>query len=271
MSHYIHGSAPEEQARLSRLNQLINARCAKYLTLAPGNRVLDMGSGLGQFTRLMAECVGTTGYCLGVEREANQLAWAQQHVTIAQLVFKKGDAYHLPFGHDDWQRFDFVHMRFLLEHLAEPARAVQQAYKALQPGGKILLADDDHEAMILFPEPPGFKALWAAYMDSYVEVGNDPFIGRKLPKLLLDAGFNQIYNDVVFFGDCHGTETFNLFAVNLIEVIGTAKQIMLEADLLSIHAYETAIQSLWQWSNHEHAAMWYTIAVAGGVKPATDT
>lgn len=266
MSHYIHGSAPEEQARLTRLNQLINTRCQRYLSVNPGDRVLDMGSGLGQFTYLMAQQAGPTGYCLGIERDDRQLQTAQANVQLPQLVFKHGDAYQLPLGDHEWSSFDFVHMRFLAEHLTEPGRAVQQAYKALRSGGKIVLADDDHEAMLLFPEPPGFKELWAAYMDSYVEVGNDPFIGRKLPKLLRENGFQQVYNDVVFFGDCFGTETFQLFAINLIEVIATSKQIMLEAGLIQPNAYEAAIQSLVQWCKHEHAAMWYTIAVAGGVK-----
>lgn len=230
--------------------------------------MLDMGSGLGQFTNLMAELVGPIGYCLGIERDEKQLRIANSNFSVPNLQFRQGDVCKLPLAQSEIGSFDFVHMRFLLEHLPNPAQAIAQAADALKPGGRILLFDDDHESMVLYPEPPGFKDLWTAYMDSYVEVGNDPFIGRKLPKLLHEGGFEKIYNDVVFFGDCFGTETFQLFATNLIEVISTSKNIMLESRLLSAQAYEGAIQNLWQWSRHEHAAMWYTIAVAGGTKPA---
>ena len=267
MSHYIHGSAPEEQARLSRLNQLINIRCQPHFRLETGHRVLDMGSGLGQFTNWMAERVGSTGYCLGIERDEKQRQVAIGNFRAPNLEFRHGDVCEQALVKSEIGSFDFVHMRFLLEHLSNPARAIEQAAQALKSGGRILLFDDDHETMVLYPEPPGFKDLWTAYMDSYLEVGNDPFIGRKLPKLLRDGGFASIYNDVVFFGDCFGTETFQLFAINLIEVIGTSKEIMLESKLIRAEAFEVAIQNLWKWCQQEDASMWYTIAVAGGVKP----
>ena len=54
-SEYIHGSEPEEQERLSLLNGLLNASSLRALRLRPGDRVLDLGAGLGQLTRAMAE------------------------------------------------------------------------------------------------------------------------------------------------------------------------------------------------------------------------
>lgn len=267
MSHYIHGSDPEEQARLSRLNQLINTRCKPHLPLAAGHHVLDMGSGLGQFTNLMAGLVGLTGYCLGIERDEKQLLAARTNFSARNLEFRQGDVCKLPLVLSELASFDFVHMRFLLEHLPNPALAIAQAKHALKPGGRILLFDDDHETMVLYPEPAGFKELWTAYMDSYVEVGNDPYIGRKMPKLLHDQGFSQIFNDVVFFGDCFGTETFPLFVANLAEVISTSKEILLKADLISERAYTAAINNIYAWANDPQAAMWYTIAFASGVKP----
>jgi len=53
-ARYIHGTAPEEQRRLSRLNELINDAPLSRLRIRPGQRVLDLGCGIGQLTRAMA-------------------------------------------------------------------------------------------------------------------------------------------------------------------------------------------------------------------------
>lgn len=266
MSHYLHGSEPAEQSRLSRLNDLINERCFSKLALAPGMQVLDVASGLGQLSFKMCHAVGTTGRCLGIERDSNQLAAASAHFSAPQLEFRQGDALNLPLNSNEIHTFDFVHMRFLLEHLSHPAKAVAETKRALKPGGKIFLADDDHATLVLYPEPEGFAELWAAYCESYVEVGNDPFIGRKLHKLLLEQGFSEVKTDVVFFGDCQGTDTFELYVSNLVEVIATSKDVMLQANLISPSAYAKGIQNILEWGRHPHAALWYTIAVATGVK-----
>jgi len=46
-STYIHGTHPEEQARLSLLNELTNASFIDFLKIEPGDSVLEVGSGLG--------------------------------------------------------------------------------------------------------------------------------------------------------------------------------------------------------------------------------
>ena len=266
MSHYIHGSDPAEQSRLSRLNDLINARCFPKLKLEDRFRILDVGSGLGQLTCRMSEAVGPDGFCLGIERDANQLSVARKNHAAPNLEFRQGDALDLPLTSRELESFDFAHARFLLEHLSDPAKAVSEMVKSLKPGGRIFLADDDHQSLTLFPEPIGFHALWLAYMASYVEVGNDPFVGRKLTKFLVDQGVGNVRNDVVFFGDCAGTETFPLFVDNLIGVISTSHDVMITSRLISDREYQSGIKGIRDWSSLPHAAIWYTICVADGIR-----
>lgn len=266
MSHYIHGSDPSEQSRLSRLNDLINSRCFPKLKLEKGFRVLDVGSGLGQFTHRMSAAVGSSGFCLGIERDINQLTVAKKNHSAPNLEFRQGDALKLPLSNNEMGSFDFAHTRFLLEHLPNPAQAVSEMIKALKPGGRIFLEDDDHNTVTLFPEPAGFPTLWAAYMDSYVEAGNDPFIGRKLTKLLHDQGIRNIRNDVIFFGDCAGTETFGLFVTNLVEVISTSYEVMISSNLISDQDYQMAIDSIKKWGELPFASLWYNISMAEGIK-----
>src|SRR5947207_1170159 len=70
-SHYLHGTSLEEQRRLAKLNELINAKSLREIALRSGETVLDVGSGLGQLTRDMARQTGAKA--VGVERSVEQL------------------------------------------------------------------------------------------------------------------------------------------------------------------------------------------------------
>src|SRR3989442_11795645 len=77
-SRYLHGTDPREQARLARLNDLINRASLAKLGLPGGGRILEVGSGLGQFARAMARLAGPPGRGLGIERSPEQLRGAMR-------------------------------------------------------------------------------------------------------------------------------------------------------------------------------------------------
>ena len=105
-AHYIHGTRPEEQQRLSALNRLLNDASLRQMGLRAGERVLDVGSGLGQFTRAMAREVGAEGRVVGVERDAEQMDEAIRQAGAdgeAGLVdLRPGDAVDLPLSDEEW-------------------------------------------------------------------------------------------------------------------------------------------------------------------------
>lgn len=216
-------------------------------------------------TQAFSVHAGPTGFCLGIERSKEQL---EKSLTLKNegLHFREGDVQKLPLLAEEIGTFDLVYARFILEHLPEPQQAVNEMRRALCDGGKIVLADDDHQAMILFPEPEGFQQLWTAYIDSFIEIGNDPFIGRKLPRLLHESGFADVKNDIVFFGDTAGSETFREYINNLSEVITTAKSVMLEYNFISAPQFEAALASLLKWSELSYATAYYPLCLATGTK-----
>src|SRR5438045_3491551 len=143
---YIHGSKPKEQRRLSSLNGLLNQACLRELALTGGEAVLDLGCGLGQFTRDMARVAGPRGRVIGVERDKRQIVEARRQARDAcemDLVeWRNGDALELPLKKPEWGRFDVVHARFLLEHVRKPEQVVRQMVRAVRRGGRVALADD---------------------------------------------------------------------------------------------------------------------------------
>src|SRR5262245_44657567 len=207
-AHYIHGTDPEEQKRLSRLNELINRRSLAALGLEGGERVLDVGSGLGQLSRAMALAAGPQGRVIGVERSREQLARAQELAHVAgegTLVdFRLGDATNRPLRDEEWGTFDVAHTRFLLEHLPDPLPVVKAMVRAVRPGGRIVLQDDDHEVFRLWPEVAETDRVWRAYLLTYGRMGMDANIGRRLIELLHQAGARPVRNDELFFGSCSG-------------------------------------------------------------------
>ena len=158
-----------------------------------------------------------------------------------------------------------AHARFLLEHVPDPLAVVRTMVRAVRPGGRIILADDDHDVLRLWPEPPGLAPVWQAYQRSYDRHGNDPIVGRRLVQLLHQAGALPRRNTWVFFGSCAGHPDFDAFAVNLAGVIEGALE-PIEATGLPRETVRAALDALDEWRRRPDAAIWFAMAWAEGVR-----
>lgn len=269
-STYIHGTSAEEQHRLSLLNDvLLNANELRELNLHGNEAIIDFGCGLGQFTRAMARAV-PRGRVVGIERDEQQLAAAKRLASAdgeTRLVeFRKGDVIELDLPSSEWETYDVAHARFVLEHVRDPLRVVSSMARTLRSGGRIVLADDDHDVLRLWPEPPGVHELWRAYIRTYDRNGNDPFIGRRLVSLMHAAGVTPVRNTWIFFGGCAGMEIFDILARNMLGVVLTARQAIIEGGLLETSAFEAAVASYRAWAHRPDAALWFSMCWAEGVK-----
>jgi SAM-dependent methyltransferase len=268
VSNYIHGTEPEEQIRLALLNDLLNRGSLRELDLHGGERIVDIGCGLGQFSRAMGRIAGVP--VVGIERSAAQILEGQRLAERAgegsAVSFRQGDASQPPLRPEEWGQFDVAHARFVLEHLRDPLAAVQAMVRAVRPGGRIVLEDDDHDLMRLAPEPSGFPALWSAYQASYEYLGNDPRIGRRLVSLLLNAGALPVRNAFIFFGSCAGEQHFPLYVDNLVGVIQGTRSIVIESGFLDASRFDAAVIELQKWSEDPAAAIWYAVSWAEGIR-----
>jgi ubiquinone/menaquinone biosynthesis C-methylase UbiE len=270
-SHYLHGTAPEEQDRLSRLNALINEPSLREMKLRPGDKVLDVGSGLGQLTRAIAREVGH-GLVVGVERSSEQITESQRLAKAAGEIdlveFRQGDAARLPLRDDEWGSFDVAHTRWVLEHVTDPLSVVREMLRAVKPGGRIIVEDDSHDVMRLWPEPPGFERLWKCYIRTYDRVGNDPFIGHRLVALLQQAGTIPVRNTWLFFGACAGQpEVLRAYVENLARIFEGVREQILALGEVDAAFLDEGLDELRRWSSRPDAAFWYAISWAEGCRP----
>ena len=268
---YIHGSSDTERSRLALMNDLINDRCLGALALDGEQKVLDVGSGTGQFTRLMSEYLPLDSTIVAVEHNPDQVQAALQladgDTDTCVIDFRIGDAVHLPLDPGELGTFDLAHTRFLLEHVPDPAAVVRSMVEAVRPGGRIVLADDDHHLLRLWPEPDGMMAAWRAYYRSYRQLGTDPLVGRKLTTLLCDAGARPTHITQVFWGACAGSSAFDPVLNNLIGVLKGARSMVLAGQEITARQYDAALKNLEKFRALPDAAFWYVINWAEGHKP----
>lgn len=270
-SAYIHGNDPVEQDRLLRLNRLINPACLQRLRLLGGERVLDVGSGPGVFARQMAEVVESRPVVC-VERDDTQIERCRELADAAgeadRIEVRQGEVEDLPLADAEWGSFDVVHCRFLLEHLDRPQAAVEAMARALRPGGRLVLLDDDHDLLRMWPSMPAVDELWRGLIRAFQDLGNDPFVGRKLVAMLRLAELTPVQNDVLFFGGCAGDERWDLVVDNLVGVLNGAKERIVETVAMSTEVVDDILEGVQSWRRRSDSALWYQICWAEGTRPA---
>lgn len=121
------------------------ALVAARTQLASARRVLDVGAGLGHWTRTVARLLAPGAEVVGVDRED---AWvdgarAAGDVDGVTLTYLRGDAGALPFADGS---FDVVTCQTVLIHVGDPRAVVQEMVRVLRPGGRLLLAEPNNLA-----------------------------------------------------------------------------------------------------------------------------
>jgi ubiquinone/menaquinone biosynthesis C-methylase UbiE len=99
-----------------------------------GDRVLDIGCGLGDTTVRIADMVGPTGHAYGVDVAERMIATAREEAAeagIENVSFASRDVEVTPFE----QRFDYAFSRMGTMFFANPVAALRNVRAALEPGG----------------------------------------------------------------------------------------------------------------------------------------
>jgi ubiquinone/menaquinone biosynthesis C-methylase UbiE len=263
-SIYIHGTHPEEQKRLSLLNDLTNGSFLEFIEAGPGHSVLEVGSGLG----ILTNCVATRFpdcYVVGLEIAPEQLEKATASFSETRnLRFLEGDALALEFPEST---FDVVYCRYLLEHVSDPAVVVNELLRVLKPGGRVFLQENNILIYEIYPDCPSYSKVLEKFAELQSRSGGDAEIGKKLFSILKHAGFRSI--DLSIGPEVHHYDlpTFDPWIVNCREIIKGAKKRLTALDGVSEKLVEDAISELDNLRENPYASAYFYWNRASAIKP----
>jgi ubiquinone/menaquinone biosynthesis C-methylase UbiE len=157
------------------------------LALRQGEKVLDIGSGAGLLAHEMATEVGPVGSVDGVDPSESMLALARRRRPVdgaAEIRFVAGDACALPFAD---RSFDAAVATQVYEYVQDMPAALGEVFRVLRPGGRLLVLDTDWDSIVWHSgDPEQMRRVLAAWAEHVV----DPYLPRRLTRLLSDAGFS---------------------------------------------------------------------------------
>ena len=151
---YLLATGEKAVSRLDLAERIFGPATRHWLSaagLCSDMRVAEVGCGIGITTRWMATQVSPGGSVVGVDSSSEQLHIAAKSAAEAgttNVSFREGNAYETGLPRDS---FDLVYSRFLMCHLADPAKALAEMSSLLTWGG--ILVCEDHDDGGIFTEP----------------------------------------------------------------------------------------------------------------------
>jgi SAM-dependent methyltransferase len=165
---YALGSDDAEHERLIRQASWLIAPTEQFFRRAgigSGQRVLDLGSGVGDVSLIAAQLVGPKGEVCGAQRHPRAVAMATPRVAalgLRHVRFAQVDVSDLPME----QPFDAAVGRYILAFLRDPAPVLRSVWRLVQPGGAVAFLEPWWGS---FLEDSETLPLWRASADLMVE------------------------------------------------------------------------------------------------------
>ncbi|MDQ2786685.1 MAG: arsenite methyltransferase, partial [Chloroflexota bacterium] len=178
-------------------------------SLAPGETVLDLGSGGGIDVLLSAQRVGPTGTAYGLDMTDEMLALARENqraAGVANVEFLKGQIEAIPLPASS---VDVIISNCVVNLSPDKDAVLREAFRVLRPGGRVAISD-----VVIRDAEPGELAIPDA-MRRDVELWTGCIAGaldaREYRDKLAAAGFSAIAIEEVrrytvddLRGDCCG-------------------------------------------------------------------
>ncbi len=200
-NEYVLGTHDDELRRLGFQHQVWAEQTAKLweaARFAPGDRLLDLGSGPGYATVDLAQRVGRSGSVVAVDMSKRFLG------ALEALVAAR-DLHNVRWQENDAAALDLpdasingVFARWLLCFTPDPGAVVKEVARVLAPGGRFAVLDyANYEALSMAPASDVVDRVLNATGESVRIRGGTFAVGRMLPHYMHDAGLDVEYLEPV--------------------------------------------------------------------------
>lgn len=190
VDEYLLGHDAEELQRLEEQARLLAPATEAILTMAgvaPGMRVLDLGTGAGDVAMALADRVGPTGAVVGIDQSDDALATAERRARErgqTNVTFVRGDVVTA----DVDGGFDAVVGRLVLLYTPDPAAVLERCAALLTSGGVVVSMEYEMRAAGLLPSGPLSRRVVDWVCEAFVRSGLDPSLGARMAAHFRTAG-----------------------------------------------------------------------------------
>ena len=190
-SEYVLGYTNAEHERLIRQATRIapiTERLFRSAGIGSGQRVLDLGSGVGDVAMLVARLVGPSGEVVGIERDASSIARAEARVASAGLrnvKFTQRDVNQISGD----EPFDAAVGRFILMFLPDPFSVLRSVARLVRPDGIVAFQEPSWVPMLaLGARLPLWSRVLASIHHTFLRCGVNPEMGLELFRIFQEVG-----------------------------------------------------------------------------------
>ena len=177
----------EEDLKAAPEGANLGLGCGNPVALASlneGETVLDLGSGAGFDCFLASSRVGHGGRIIGVDMTPEMVEKARDNArkgNYANVEFRLGEIENLPVGDNS---VDAVISNCVINLSPNKKRVFQEAFRALRPGGKLMISD-----IVLLKELPDFVK---NSIQAYIGCVSGAMLKDEYLKAVREAGFQDV-------------------------------------------------------------------------------
>jgi len=192
---YFLGHSSVEQRRLQQqAGELAeeSARLFDQIGLKPGSRAVEIGCGPQGCLELLSRRVGPEGSVVGIELSEEAVQLARKFLSdrrIHNVEVRQGNAAAAGLPKES---FDLATARLVLVNVPEPEKIVAEMAALVKKGGAVALHEADWCAHICDPPLPAWDRLIEALVSYSKAKGMDLYIGRRIPRMLRNAGLVDV-------------------------------------------------------------------------------
>jgi SAM-dependent methyltransferase len=266
---YIHGYDGRESGRLHDQAGALVALLHHDTAYPADARVLEVGCGVGAQTVTLARN-SPDAQLVAVDISAESLGAARRKAAAAgftNVAFVQADVYDLPFPAAS---FDHVFVCFLLEHLADPARALLAMKTLLKPNGTITVIEGDHGSTFFHPDSDAALGAVRCLVELQRMAGGNGLIGRQLYPLLLSAGLADVaVSPRMVYVDGSQPELVDSFTrKTFTAMVEGVRESAIAAGLATPEAFDAGIRALYRTAQ-EDGVFCYTFFKGAARRAAT--
>jgi ubiquinone/menaquinone biosynthesis C-methylase UbiE len=182
-----------EQYAKSPILRLCKHRTLEMADIQDGHMVLDVGCGTGVDAIQMATLVGQSGHVFGIDLSQEMILSAQKNAAAVDLpiTFRCSSIYQLEFENSF---FDRCRADKTFQHLSDPRAALKEMIRVTKPGGKIIIADPDHDSLIIDTPFTDVNQRFTRFRSAHMPQGG---IAHQMYGICKELGLVNVYVDAL--------------------------------------------------------------------------